>query len=192
MRSLSSFQHERGAPWTTCILYSFFNAFRDDGSTLKQQLHTKNAPPVLERLYLDAASPSEKQRIENVSACCILTIPVLVSHHNRLHTVAALSSWHLALGHHREQVAIGPSGTIAIGFFASSGGCSWNRFVFVLMCLGPGLRSFPHGRGRHRQLADPRARDPGLHRPRCLMHSGPEFLLEAYHLGQNDYEYQIS
>ena len=88
-------------PGQPAFYIRFFIAFRDDGSTLKQQLHTKNAPPVLERLYLDAASPSEKQRIENVSACCILTVPVLVSHHNRLHTVASLSSWHLALGHHR-------------------------------------------------------------------------------------------
>ena len=40
--------------------------------------------------YENVHKPRGQQRIENFSACCIFTIPVLVSHHSPLHTVAAL------------------------------------------------------------------------------------------------------
>ena len=76
------------------------------GSTFKQHLHTKNVSPVPGCNICRAdvwgeASPSHEkltqlrkhQRIENVSACCIITTPVQVSHHNPLHTVAALPRW---------------------------------------------------------------------------------------------------
>ena len=51
------------------------------------------------------------------------------------------------------------------------------------MWFGSGLRCFPHGRvgGPEIELTDPQSQEtPGLHRPRCLTHSGHEFLLAAY------------
>ena len=81
---------------------------RRRGSTFKQQLHTKNVSPVPDGLYSGCnicladvwreASPFHENSLnqENIhelnisQLLCIITIPVLVSHHNPLRTGAAL------------------------------------------------------------------------------------------------------
>ena len=62
---------------------------------------------------------------------------------------------------------------------------------FVLMCFRSGLRCLSHVRAVHKELADSQSNRPGLHRPRCLIHSGLEFLLAA-HVPRDPCTYETS